>query len=157
VDAATLAMDAKGRLWLTGADDTRVWLVDARRAKRVAQSGLELPAGIALSPDQSLLAVAGRRGRWISSFQVGPEGTLKNGQAFYRLEPTADVPTPGAQGMAGDSDGNLYVATALGIQVFDPPGRLNAILGGPAGLAIGQIVFGGPELDTLYVSAGDSV
>src|SRR5262249_59660600 len=70
VDATTLTMDAKGRIWLTGGDDTRVFLVAAKRAKRVVQSGLELPAGLALSPDQSLLAVAGRRGRWITSFQV---------------------------------------------------------------------------------------
>jgi sugar lactone lactonase YvrE/enterochelin esterase-like enzyme len=157
VDATALAMDAKGRIWLTGGDDTRVWLVDARRAKRVAQSGLELPAAVALSPDQSLLAVAGRRGRWVGSFQVAPDGALKNGEPFYRLETADDSPNPAAQAMTVDSEGNLYVATALGIQVFDPPGRVNAILNSPAGPAIGEMVFGGPELDTLYVSAGDTV
>ena len=157
VDATTLAMDAKGRIWLTGGDDTRVWLVDARRAKRVAQSGLELPAGLALSPDQSLLAVAGRRGRWIGSFQVAPDGSLKSGQPFYRMETADESSNPAAQGMTVDSEGNLYVATGLGIQVFDPPGRVNAILSAPAGPSVGQMVFGGPDLDTLYVSAGDTV
>ena len=157
VDAAALAMDAKGRIWLTGGDDTRVWLVDARRAKRVAQSGLELPAAIALSPDQSLLAVAGRRGRWIGSFQVAPDGSLKSGEPFYRLETGDDSFNPAAQGMTVDSEGTLYVATALGIQVFDPPGRLNAILNGPPGPSIGPMVFGGPDLDTLYAAAGDTV
>ena len=157
VDATALAMDAKGRIWLTGGDDTRVWLVDARHAKRVAQSGLELPAGIALSPDQSLLAVAGRRGRWIGSFQVAPDGSLKSGEPFYRMETADDSFNPAVQGMAVDSEGNLYAATALGIQVFDPPGRLNAILNGPAAASIGPMVFGGPDLDTLYAAAGDTV
>ena len=59
--------------------------------------------------------------------------------------------------MTVDSEGTLYVATALGIQVFDPPGRLNAILNGPPGPSIGPMVFGGPDLDTLYAAAGDTV
>ena len=55
-----------------------------------------------------------------------------------------------------DTEGFLYVATNLGIQVFDPPGRVMAILTPPF-LNASSVAFGGPNRDTLFVTAGDKV
>jgi sugar lactone lactonase YvrE len=63
----------------------------------------------------------------------------------------------GADGMALDTDGWLYVTTKTGIQVFDPPGRVVAIINKPQPGSLSNIVFGGSNRDTLYATAGDKV
>jgi sugar lactone lactonase YvrE len=46
----------------------------------------------------------------------------------------------------------------MGIQIFDQPGRVNLILPLPHGHSIpSNLCLAGPELDTLYVTAGNSV
>jgi sugar lactone lactonase YvrE len=123
---------------------------------RTALESAEAAGTMALSPDQSLLASADPEGRTVWSYQIAPDGTLRDGQPFFRLEAPEGSP-PAAGGMAVDSEGFLYVASALGVQVFDQPGRLNAILSGPPGATLSRIVFGGPQLDTLYAAAGDKL
>ena len=54
-----------------------------------------------------------------------------------------------------DVTGRLYVATPLGVQFCDQPGRVNGILRRPAGRWLGQVAFAGPGLDTLWLAAGD--
>ena len=51
-----------------------------------------------------------------------------------------------------DANGLAYVATRLGIQIFDRNGRVIAILPLPKGEAATGVTFGGPGFDTLYVS-----
>ena len=94
------------------------------------------------------------RGIWW--FQVQPDGSLTNGDAIYRLE-APDESATGAAGMVLDSEDFLYVATNLGIQVFDPAGRVMAILQPPRAGSLSSLVFGGPNRDILYVTAGNKV
>jgi sugar lactone lactonase YvrE len=152
-----LTVNARGELWFTDPSHKRVWFVDAKGQKRVVHEGLEFPNGLSLSPDESLLAVADSRSRWVWSYQVGPDGALLNGQPFYRLEMTDEGNHPAADGVTVDGEGYLYVATRLGLQVFDQPGRLTAIIDKPHAGALANATFGGPHLDTLYVAAGDKV
>jgi sugar lactone lactonase YvrE len=91
------------------------------------------------------------------SFQVGPDGALLHGQPFHRLETPDESATAGAGGMTVDTEGFLYVATRLGLQVFDQAGRVNAIIDVPGVATPSGVAFGGSELDTLYVTAGDRV
>jgi gluconolactonase len=156
VEAADFAIGARGDLWLTDAKHRRVSILDAQGRVRAALESAEAAGTMALSPDQSLLALADPAGRAVWSYQIAPDGTLRDGQPFFRLEAPEGSP-PGAGGMAVDREGFLYVASALGVQVFDQPGRLNAILSGPPGAPLSRIVFGGPRLDTLYAAAGDKL
>ena len=52
--------------------------------------------------------------------------------------------------MAVDRDGNLYVATRMGVQVADRNGRVRAILTLPEG-GVTSLCFGGADFDTLYI------
>ena len=150
-------IDARGTVWMTDPQRRRVVIANARpRRSAVALENAGAAGTLALSPDQSLLAVADADGRAVWSYQIAPDGTLRDGQPFFRIEwPEAGPAALG--GMAVDSEGFLYVASALGVQVFDQPGRLTAILAAPPGAAVSRIVFGGPELDTLYAAAGDKL
>jgi gluconolactonase len=129
----------------------------ARSAAALARRGRGSGGAVAVSPDQSLVAVADPQGRWVWSYQLDAAGALQHGQAFYRLEALDESSASGAAGLTFDREGWLYVASRLGVQVFDQPGRVNAILNGPPGPALSGVVFGGPKLDMLYVSAGGKV
>jgi sugar lactone lactonase YvrE len=59
--------------------------------------------------------------------------------------------------MTVDSEGFLYVTTNMGVQICDQPGRVEGIVRKPQDGPLSNIVFGGPGLDTLYVTAGDKV
>jgi sugar lactone lactonase YvrE len=87
---------------------------------------------------------------------VQADGSLQYGVAFHRLE-IADEEDSGAAGLTVDTEGFLYVCTRLGLQINDPAGRTSAVLLNPNGKALTSVTFGGPGLDTLYVTAGDSV
>ena len=56
-----------------------------------------------------------------------------------------------------DTQGRLYVTTRAGLQVFDQAGRVNAILTRPQNAWLSNAVFGGKDLDVLYVTCGDKV
>jgi sugar lactone lactonase YvrE len=59
--------------------------------------------------------------------------------------------------MTVDTQGRLYVSTEMGIQICDQAGRVNGIILAPRRKPISDVVFGGPNLDELYVTCGDRV
>lgn len=123
----------------------------------VDDEGLEFPNGVVLSPDQSLLYVADTRGQYIYSYQVHEGGELKFKQPFHHLHIQPTKTDSGADGMTVDNQGRLYVTTRMGVQVCDQPGRVHLILSKPHDGWLSNVVFGGPNLDTLYVTCGDRV
>jgi len=158
LESNDLVVNAKGEMWVTDPPGKRVWFIDAKGNKRIVlDKGFEFPNGVILSPDHTLLMVADSRAKWVWSFQVQPDGSLLNGQPFHRLETWDQDSTTSADGMTVDSEGFLYVTTRTGLQICDQPGRVNAILNKPHAGPLSNVVFGGPNLDTIYVTAGDRV
>ena len=107
--------------------------------------------------NQSLLMVNDSWSKWVWSFAVNDDGSLTNGQAYHRLETPEESALSGADGMTTDTEGHLYVATDIGVQICDQPGRVVAILSKPHLGSLSNVVFGGPGLSTLYATAGDRV
>jgi gluconolactonase len=161
VESNDLAVNSRGEIYFTDPANKRVWFIDAKGNKRVVHEGIAFPNGVRLSPDQSFLNVTDTAGRWVWSFQIQPGGALANGVPFHRLEIPDEVESgllrSGADGMTVDSEGFLYVATKLGIQICDPAGRTVGILRKPQSWDPSNVVFGGPDLQTLYVTSGDKV
>ena len=137
-------------------DPSKVWLIKTDGSKQVVDTGLKYANGIALSPDQTLLYVAGYRSHWVYSYVVRPDGTLADKQRYYWLhEPDTDDQSF-ADGLKVDRNGLLYVATRLGIQVCDQAGRVNLIIPTPNGRCT-NLVFAGEKFDTLYATCNDKV
>lgn len=159
VQSNDLCLNAKGEIWFTDPANKRVWFLDTKGTKRVVSEGnhWEFPNGVLLSSDQTLLMVCDSRNKWVWSFAVKDDGSLENGQAFHRLELWDENGASGADGMTIDTEGHLYVATRIGVQICDQPGRVVAILNKPHAGSLSNVVFGGPEMSTLYATAGDRV
>lgn len=139
-----------------GTKPSNVWLIKPDGTKSVVDTGLKFANGVTASPDQSLLYVDDSRSHWVYSYQIQPDGTLKDKQRYYHLHVPDTADDSGADGMEVDNAGRLYVATRMGLQVCDQAGRVNCIIPTPNG-KVSNVVFGGPEFDTLYVSAGDKI
>jgi len=155
-----LTVLANGNIYVTEPGDqtkpSNVWLIKPDGSKQIVDKGLKFSNGIAASPDQSLLYVADARSHWVYSYQIQPDGTLKHKQRYYHLHMPDTADESGADGMEVDSAGRLYVATKMGLQVCDQAGRVNCIIPTPNGRA-SNVVLGGANGDTLFVTAGDKV
>ena len=139
-----------------GTKPSNIWLVKRNGEKAIVDTGLKFSNGITVSPDQSLLYVSDSRSHWVYSYQIQPDGTLRHKQRYYWLHSPDTADDSGADGMEVDTTGRLYVATRLGLQICDQAGRVNCIVPVPNG-KVSNVVFGGAEFDTLYVTAGDRV
>ena len=115
--------------------------------------GIEAPNGIQLSPDEKILYVGDQDGEYVIAFDVRPDGTVHNRRNFARIEHGTQS---GADGLAMDSEGRLYLSARLkdGVQVFSPTGQL---LGTIPSRGPGHIAFGGPDKRTLYLTGGGGV
>ncbi len=136
---------------------SRIWQIRGG-VKKVADEGLASASGVAFSPDGGLFFAAEKTTKWIYSYVVQPDGSLRDKQAFYWLHMT-DIPNDsGAEDLAVDTHGNLYAATRMGIQVCDQNGRVRAILPLPAPSGPSRsLCFGGAQFDMLYVTDGKQV
>jgi sugar lactone lactonase YvrE len=137
-------------------EPSKVWLIKADGSKQVVDTGIRFANGVTLSTDQSLLYVADYRSHWVYSFQIQPDGTVAHKQRFYWLHEPDTLDQGSADGMKVDREGRLYVATALGVQICDQPGRVNAIIPTPNG-RITNLCFGGEKFDVLYATCVDKV
>ncbi|MCA9215221.1 MAG: SMP-30/gluconolactonase/LRE family protein [Planctomycetales bacterium] len=143
--------------YYTDPQNKRVWHVDDQGNRTVADEGIEFPNGVIVSPDQTRLTVADTRGRFLYSFRIQTDGTLAHKQRFGFVHVPYDGSDSGADGMTMDDQGRLYLATRLGVQVFDQLGRCHFIIEKPQDGWLANVVFAGPQLDTLYATSGDKV
>lgn len=157
VGSNDLVVNAKNEVWWTEPAQHKIWFTDGKGGKRTVQEGLDFPNGIILSPDQSQLMCVDMRSKWVWIWQVQPDGSLVNGEPFYHLETWDTDAQSGGDGMTIDTEAHLYVATRLGIQICDAPGRVVAIINNPQNLQPSNCVFGGPGLDYLYTTNREKV
>jgi gluconolactonase len=121
------------------------------RAIKIAD-GIERPNGIQLSRDEKTLYVNNTNGEFLLAFDVQPDGTAHNRRNFAKYEGVtrnADGVSSGADGLAIDSQGRVYAATAVGVQVFNPQGRHLGTI--PLSRPPQNLAFAGPGKQTLYV------
>ena len=154
VEAAGIAITAKGALYFTNPATKTISYIDAGGQIRSVydQGEIASPAGLALSPDQAMLIVTDAQGRYSWSFQIMADGSLNNGEPFYRLEKPEKGWMSEVAGVMEDSTGQVYFATPLGIQVCEANGRVSQILNPPEPGAISSDTFGGTEMNWLYIT-----
>ncbi|MDB5312493.1 MAG: hypothetical protein JWO38_6695 [Gemmataceae bacterium] len=108
------------------------------------------------SPDRSTIFTWSPGERFLHAAQTRPDGepVARSPYAPLRLargEKGATVPS-----LTTDKDGRIYAATPIGIQVFDPTGRLCGVVTAPAPGKMEHLGFEGEQLtawvgETKYV------
>jgi gluconolactonase len=144
----------KSAVYLLGADG---------RLEQIAND-IERPNGVALSPDERTLYVANTAGEWITAFKLDKAGKVIGRSQFAKLAMPPPAPpaasttggaaapaalSSGADGVAVDRAGRLYVATAVGVQVFSDRGAALGIIVLPRQPQ--NLAFAGKGRATLYV------
>ena len=141
------------------------------QVKKVIQD-IENPNGVQLSPDEKTLYANDKDGEYLLAFDVQPDGSLKNRRNFgkYKSVKVAGSKDPrlaednGADGLAIDGEGRVYVATNLGVEVFSPRGQHLGVI--PIGVWGGEqridgkpanLTFAGPDRKTLYTVGSGAV
>ncbi len=137
---------------------TAVYQLSATGAVTLIADDIERPNGIQLSPDDRVLYVANTLGEYVIAFDVSKDGSVSRRRNFAKLagyRQTENGLASGADGLAVDSKGRLYVATNAGVEVFDAKGTALGVIEltkQPQNLA-----FAGKKKETLYVVGRGSV
>ena len=165
-----LAVSAAGFLYFTETRKKQVTIINLKtKAMFAGSTGLiNAPNGITLSPDQGTLAVSDYRGRHVWTFRVNPDGKLDAADRYMTMRtwinPEGErTPVPveeevsGGDGMSMDANGRYYVATKLGVQVFDPTGRECGLILKPTDAPMTSVCVGGPGGQYLYSTCRDKI
>ncbi|MDB4353211.1 SMP-30/gluconolactonase/LRE family protein [bacterium] len=109
------------------------------------------PNGIGLSPDGKRLYVIPSRQAEMLVYDVTAPGKIANGRTLCRLTQPQGKDNTGGDGMAVDVEGNLYVTTNLGVEIFSESGQHLGLVTFPQQPA--NVTFGGADRKTMYVTA----
>jgi enterochelin esterase-like enzyme len=144
---------ANGNKYTAVAD--KLYLIKPKGQKQLVNTGISA-GGITLTPDQAQLYVTDASSHWVWIFQIKADGTLAYKQRYGWLYVPDTADNAGAGSIKCDTAGRVYVATRMGIQVLDQPGRVNIILPIPAGQAT-NLYFDGENKDVLYVVSSNGI
>jgi gluconolactonase len=167
-----VTIDGKGRLYFTDLTGGAVYRIDGpgHLARILAAPDIQRPNGIQISPDDKQLYLieannAEGGARMIRAYDLRPDGTVGNMRVHYNFYPGRS-----GDGMSIDTQGNLYVsagmnqlrgtsetlATKTGVYVISPQGKLLNFIPILEDF-ITNNAFGGPDMKTLYVTAGKTL
>jgi hypothetical protein len=123
--------------------------------------GLRKLPGLAAScltvwPDGGHLVIGEADGAYLWAVRIEKDGSLGPGDRYYSLR-TKPNEKMHVTAMTMDAGYLLYACTPLGIQVFDPTGRLSGVIAAPSKEPMTAITIGGEKADTLFVAAGDKI
>ena len=149
-----------GTIYFTVPETKSVWMTQAGQKPVVAGTGFSGANGITLSPDQTLIQVSDFDGRYVWSSVRKAGGKLTHIQPYFHMHspPAAVDVRPMSDGMCSDQAGWLLVATKMGIQICDQPGRVNLIVSPPIEASRPTSVsFVGPGDSTIFATFGTAV
>lgn len=129
-----------------------VYCIRSERTVELLSDDFDRPNGLAFSPNESILYIGDSRRRHVRAFDVRADGTLSNSRVVADM----DHPQPGSpDGMKVDEAGNLYVAGATGIWVFEPDGTHLGVIVTPKRPS--NCAWGDADRQSLYITARTSL
>lgn len=159
-----LIVDAKGAIYFTdpgprplvpGRTAYVYYLPAGAKQPTVIDDQITRPNGLTLTGDGKTLIVDDTVGSIVYAYDVQPNGSVKSKRTFAQLRDIPEGKESGADGMALDRDGRLYVTTVIGIQVFEAGGRYLGTIKVPRQPA--NAGFGGPDKRMLYITAREGL
>jgi len=157
-----LVMDESGGIYFTdpafgnqSIPEESVYYIDNDGLTSRVINDLGKPNGVVISPDGKKLIVNDTFDENVYCWDITSPGVVENMRVFCNLtmDPSKGDES-GADGMAYDKLGNLYIATVVGIQVFDSTGTAIETISLPKRPT--NCTFGGENMDELYITAQDA-
>jgi len=167
-----LAVTKDGYILITETSAKQVTRIDPRNGDvKVVDTGINKPNGIVLSNDGGTLAVSDSGGSQTWMFRVNKEAMLDakmptmpmrlaiDPKGEFRFnQPPPYVQSSQGDGMAVDKTGRYYVTSKLGVQIFDPTGRLCGVLPKVDNdQPLTSCVLAGSDFNTLYIAHGNKI
>lgn len=154
-----LVVTRSGNLYFTETPTLSVHLITKDKKHRVVDAGqVQKPNGITISPDERTLVVSEHGGRHVWSWRIEDDGTLSGGAPYMTMWLPVGRETAAGDGATTESKGRFFVTTELGVQIFDPAGRLAGIIAKPSTQSkVVSVEFAGKSFDTLFIAAGDKI
>jgi sugar lactone lactonase YvrE len=147
----------RGLTYLIREDDPPLVSLLQQNTPAIETPGVNRPAGLALSPDDSTLFVGDAAGKAVWAFRVEKDGSLTAGEPYCPLQLKPEQKESGVACVLTDVVGRIYAGTPLGVQIFDPTGRLCGVLTNPNGGTVNALAFGGTDRNVLYMACGDKL
>lgn len=167
-----VTFDNKGRLYFTDLPGGTVHRIDTDgKVTRILESpAIQRPNGITISPDDKTLYLVEANqseggARMLRAYDLQPDGSVKNMRVFFNFYPGRS-----SDGITIDTAGNVICAAGLnaprgssetldtkpGVHVISPAGKRIRYI--PINEdTITNVAFGGPDMKTLYVTAGKTL
>jgi gluconolactonase len=114
---------------------------------------LDEPAGLALWADKATLVVGDSIGPHLTAFRINQWDNLDAQERYYTLRARPGEMS-GVQALSLDGAGRLYAASRIGVQIFDPTGRLCGVLNSPVRAPVTALTLAGKRCDQLYIICG---
>jgi gluconolactonase len=159
-----LIVDAKGGIYFTDPGPRPVvpgrvvhvyYLPPGAKEPLVIDDKVARPNGLTVTADGKTLIVDDTIGNTVFAYDVQADGTVANKRPFAELRDIPAGQESGADGLALDRQGRVYITTVKGVQVFDGGGQYLgtiALARQPANVA-----FAGPDKRTLYITAREGL
>lgn len=150
-------IDRDGRLWLGTYDKAEteptgvLYCVHPDGRFRLAESGIAVTNGPAISPDGDTLYMSDTTGKRILAYTIERStGRLRNRRLFATIDP--GMP----DGLTNDAAGRLWVAHYGGGRVtrLMPDGTVDRVIELPTS-NVTSTCLGGPKLTTLYITTAE--
>ena len=156
--ATALTVSHAGHVYAVDEISRTLFFVPKGGTAKPIDDTLARPGGVALSADQSQLYVSDAERQLSYAYRIQADGTPVDKQPYiYVHHQPGAAHDNGAAGMAVDTEGRIYMVTALGIQVFDQLGKCHGILTLPGEGRASAITFDGPEMSHLTVLRGGRI
>ncbi|MCP4849832.1 MAG: SMP-30/gluconolactonase/LRE family protein [Verrucomicrobiaceae bacterium] len=156
-----LVVTKDGHLYFTETSTRRVYHLDLNKAGkrlRIVASDIAKPNGIALTTDGGTLLVSDHMDKEVWVFRIEKDGSLGHRAPYACLRLRSKNHPSKGDGIEVDDQGCFYVASDLGLQMFDPTGRISGVILSPQpGKPLVSVVFSGKRLEYLYIANGDAV
>ena len=157
IEAGGIVVAEDGTAYFTQSKSKSLWVKLPGKDAQIAASEFFGANGITLSADQTQVLISGHSQRHVWSGVRAENGNLKFMQPYFYIHspPAAVDMRPLCAGMCVSKEGWLLVATKMGIQVCDQPGRVNFIIPPPPkAVHPTSICFGGGDGQTIYATSG---
>ena len=151
VSASCLIITHADRLYALDEAMGKLTLIEPDGTQTELDNKLDSPGALAISPDGSWLTVMEKESHWGYTYRLKKDGTTEYKQRYFWAHTPDWAKGSGASQMCYDHSGYAYLASYMGVQIFDHNGRSRAILTMPQPVSsASSVCFGGKDMKVLY-------